>query len=52
MIGKKGLIKIYNLFNQSKVSGKYNPILLTFVSDIRKLAGRLLCEATYNSELN
>lgn len=37
MIGEKGVKKIYQLFSHSKTS------------DIRKLAGRLLCEATFSN---
>jgi len=52
MIGKKGLLKIYNLFNESRVSGEYKILIYSFCLDIRKLAGRLLCEATFNSDTN
>ena len=40
MMGQKGLLKIYSLFNNSKAS------------DVRKLAGRLLCEALHKSPKN
>lgn len=39
-MGEKGLLKIYSLFNKSKAS------------DVRKLAGRLVCEALYKSPKN
>lgn len=40
MLGQEGLNKIYRLFTQSKVP------------DVRKLAGRLLCEATFKCATN
>ena len=40
LMGEKGLLKIYSLFNTSKAS------------DVRKLAGRLVCEALYKSPKN
>jgi hypothetical protein len=40
LLGDLGLRKVYHLFNSSKTS------------DIRKLAGRLLCEATFNNQRN
>lgn len=40
LLGETGVRKIYQLFNSSKTS------------DIRKLAGRLLCEATFNNLRN
>ena len=40
LLGQSGLAKIYALFNTSKTS------------DVRKLAGRLICEALYSSTSN
>ena len=39
-MSEKGLLKVYSLFNQSKTA------------DVRKLAGRLLCESLYKSPGN
>ena len=54
LIGEKGVIKIYSLFNTSKASGKL--IILSFICecfvDVRKLAGRLICESLYKSAQN
>ena len=40
VIGKRGLLNVYYLFNES-----YN-------ADVRKLSAQLLCESTFNNEVN
>ena len=52
IIGTQGLHKIYQMFNSSSSSRKLTLVTKIMTVGIRKLAGRLICELTYNCEQN